>query len=222
MTKEKQKNIESVVSWLLAMLLCPLGICLCARSGFGVSMIEAPVYVLHLKLSEFWPWFTYGTSEYALQAVVLALMCVIIGRFRPRYLLCFATAFVFGWILDGWRLIIGTEVCASLCLRIVFAVIGCVGVAFAVALFFRTRLPLEVWELFVKEVADRFKFDIHRVKWVYDFSSLALGAILMFLFFGGIRPEAIGIGTVVTTFVNAPLIALSSRIQDKISGRIFK
>ena len=103
-----------------------------------------------------------------------------------------------------------------------FAVIGCVGVAFAVALFFRTRLPLEVWELFVKEVADRFKFDIHRVKWVYDFSSLALGAILMFLFFGGIRPEAIGIGTVVTTFVNAPLIALSSGIQDKISGRIFK
>jgi len=66
MTLEKRKKVEPVVSWIIAMLLCPLGICLCTKSGFGVSMVEAPVYVLHLKLSQIWSWYSFGTSEYSI------------------------------------------------------------------------------------------------------------------------------------------------------------
>lgn len=222
MTLEKRKKTEPIVSWILAMILCPLGVCFSVKSAFGVSMIEAPVYVLHLKISEYFPWYTYGTSEYFVQAALLIVMCIAVRRFKPKYLLSFVTAFLYGWILDGWNFVFSAVEANTLAARIVFAVLGCVGVSFAVAMFFRTWLPLEVWELFVKEVTDRYHLNITKVKWIYDVSSLTVGVILMLCFFGKIRFDAIGIGTVVTTFINAPLIAFSTKIQDKFWNKITK
>lgn len=34
------------------------------KAGFGVSMIAAPAYILHLKLVSFSAFFTQGTCEY--------------------------------------------------------------------------------------------------------------------------------------------------------------
>lgn len=216
MREERRKKAEPIVCWCLGMILCALGISLSLKSAFGVSMIEAPVNVCHMKLTEYFPKLTYGTVEYGLQAIVLALMCVIVRRFRWKYLLSFATAFVFGFIIDGWNLVFAAVPATTLPSRIAFAVAGCVITAFAVACFFRTWLPLEVWELFVKEVADRYRFDFAKVKWVYDISSLAVAVILMLVFFGRFRLDAIGIGTIVITFINAPLIKLFSLLLDRL------
>lgn len=204
------------------MILCPLGVCFTIKSAFGVSMIEAPVRMLYLKLSEIFSWYTMGTSEYVLQAVLLIAMCIFIRRFKWKYLLSFVTAFLYGWILDGWLWVFGGEAAGTIPARIAYAVAGCITVSFAVAMFFRTWLPLEVWELFVKEVSERFGWKITKVKWIYDLSSLTAGIILMLVFFGEFRPEEIGIGTIVTTFVNAPLIGLFGKLQDSFWNAVSK
>ena len=198
------------------MIFCALGVALCANAGFGVSMIEAPVYVTYLKLSQISTWFTYGKCEYILQAIGLMLMCLIIRQFKWQYLLSFAAAVIFGFILDGWRLLVGNAVYSILSLRIVSWIAGTLITTFAVACFFRTELPLQIWELIVKEISDVFHKDITRVKWIYDFTSLAVGIILMFIFFQGFNWQAIGIGTIITTLINAPLIGLFGKLIDRI------
>lgn len=215
MTYEKRKKTEPVVSWILAMLLCPLGVCLAAKSGFGVSMIEAPVYAMYQKLSQIWSWYTFGTSEYVVQAILLIVMCIFIRRFKFRYLLSFVTAFIFGWILDGWNFLLSGIVGDTILSRIILGVLGCIITSFAVSMFFRTWLPLEVWELFVKEVSERFGWKLTKVKWIYDLSSLALGIILMLALLGSFRWDVVGIGTIVTTFVNAPIIGFFSKLLDR-------
>jgi len=217
MTKNTRQKIEPIISWILAMIICPLGVCFSAKSGFGVSMIEAPVYALFRKISTFWDFYTFGMSEYVVQGILLILMCLIIKSFKWKYLLSFATAFVFGEILDFWNYIfrfVETD-CLSITARIIYAVVSCVIVSFAVSMFFRTFLPLEVWELFVKELTEKYNLNMTKVKWIYDISSLALGILLMLIFFRKFMWDIVGIGTIVTTFVNAPLIGGFTKLQDK-------
>ena len=80
--QEHQIHIRNVIMWVLGMVLCPLGVALSARAGFGVSMIEAPVYVTYLRLSQSFPKFTFGMAEYLVQALVLILLCVLIKKFK--------------------------------------------------------------------------------------------------------------------------------------------
>ncbi len=198
------------------MVLCPLGVTLSARAGYGVSMIEAPVYVIYLRVSQSIPKFTFGMAEYTLQAIVLILLCVLIKRFRARYLLSFGTAVLFGVILDAWRNVIGTEVYENTGMRIFACALSIVTVSFAIACFFRTDLPQEVWELFVKEYSENKNKKMTKVKWIYDLTSLTVGIILMLILLRKFVWTAIGVGTIITTVVNAPLIGAFGKLIDKI------
>ena len=198
------------------MVLCPLGVTLSARAGYGVSMIEAPVYVIYLRLSQSMPKFTFGMAEYTLQAIVLILLCVLIKRFRARYLLSFGTAVLFGVILDAWRNVIGTEVYENTGMRFFACALSIVTVSFAIACFFRTDLPQEVWELFVKEYSENKNKKMTKVKWIYDLTSLTVGIILLLILLRKFVWTAIGVGTIITTVVNAPLIGAFGKLIDKI------
>ena len=68
-----KKGNFAELAYVMGMILCPLGVCLSAKSGFGVSMVVAPAYVLYLRISETLPWFTFGKSEYIFQGLLLIL-----------------------------------------------------------------------------------------------------------------------------------------------------
>ena len=76
-------------AWVIGIVGCALGVCLCTKADFGLSMIAAPPYIFHLALRDRLPWYTQGTSEYLWQGVLLLVMCVATGRFRWKYLLSF-------------------------------------------------------------------------------------------------------------------------------------
>ncbi len=214
--QEHQIHIRNIAMWVLGMVLCPLGVALSARAGFGLSMIEAPVYILYLKVSQAFPKFTFGMAEYFVQAVVLALLCILIRKFRARYLLSFATAVMFGVILDGWRNVIGVEVYANIGVRILACAAGIILIAFAVSCFFRTDLPQEVWEMFVKEYSTEKEKKMTKVKWIYDISSLLIAILLSLILLKKFEITAIGPGTVVSTVLNAPLIGLFGKLIDTV------
>ena len=85
----KQKKISKMneLAWVIGIVVCSLGVCLCTKADFGLSMIAAPPYILHYALRGVFPWFTQGRAEYAWQALLLLGMCLAVGRFRWRYLL---------------------------------------------------------------------------------------------------------------------------------------
>ncbi|MBQ7499630.1 MAG: hypothetical protein IJT91_01920 [Clostridia bacterium] len=205
------------LAYVLGLLICSLGVTFSANSGFGVSMVVAPAYVLHRKLSLTWGWFTFGVAEYVLQGALIIFLIILLRRFKLKYLLSFVTAILYGLSLDMWRSVIGTAVYPEMYQRIISGVAGCFITSFAIALMLRTYLPQQAYELVVKEITDGFGYDMHKVKWIYDVSSLAFAVLLMLILFGKFSFDMIGIGTLILTVVNTPVIKFCGMILDKIS-----
>ena len=178
-------------------------------------MIAAPAYITYLKLSTIFSFATYGMVEYCFQGLLILLLIIAFRRFKWKYLLSFLTAVLFGVVLDFWFMIFGTEGYVLLSERIIACVSGILVSSLGVAFFLRTYLPLEAYELVVKEVVDQYHFDMTKVKWIYDISSLVVAILLMFLFFKRFDFSMVGINTLVCTFVNAPLIGLFGKIIDR-------
>ena len=84
------------------------------RADFGMSMVVAPAYLLHLKLSQTLPLFSFGMAEYTLQAVIIVLLALVMRRFKLSYLFSFCTAVIYGLTLDGVMLLTGGLGAASM------------------------------------------------------------------------------------------------------------
>ena len=85
MQMNNKKGNFAELAYVMGMILCPLGVCLSAKSGFGVSMVVAPAYVLYLRISETLPWFTFGKSEYIFQGLLLIVLGNICYHLLQRF-----------------------------------------------------------------------------------------------------------------------------------------
>ena len=211
------------MNWLLGALLVSLGVAICNRADLGVSMIAAPAFIIHDALLQVTDVLSIGVIEYLVQGFIVLLTCLIIKRFNWRYLLSFLTAVIYGYFIDMWMLIIGTEPFDALWLRWIMLIVGDIVTAVGVAFFFRTYLPVEAYELCVHEIARVRKFNFNKVKWIFDFSCLGVSIILAFSLFGDVTTfdwstiythsfHHIGLGTIVTTIISAPIIHLSGKV----------
>lgn len=201
------------IGWVIAVLLCALGVALCTKAGFGLSMVASPGYVLHLYLHDIIPWYSQGTSEYIWQGLQLIVLCAVIRRFHVKYLLSFLTAVISGYTIDFWLFCLGGgDVYTALPFRIAAFIIGCMFIAFAVAIFFRTNLPPQICELVVAESSRIFGWDTNRTKFCYDILMLVIAVLLTFLLR---QMGAVGIGTVIAALINAPLITLLGNFLDR-------
>jgi uncharacterized membrane protein YczE len=217
------------LNWLLGVFLVALGVAICNRANLGISMIAAPAFIIADAIHPLWNGFTVGMAEYLVQGLIVILACLICWRIDWRYLLSFLTAVIYGYVVDMWMLIIGTEPFEELWLRWVMLIVGDIVTCTGVAFFFRTYLPVEAYELFVNEVSRVRKFNLHKVKWIFDFSCLAVSVILAFSIFGDATTfdwatiythsfHHIGLGTIVTTVISAPLINVISIAVRKLFG----
>ena len=98
--------------------------------------------------------------------------------------------------------------------------------AFGVACFFRTYMPLQVHELFVAELVDRFRLPLNKTKAIFDVSLLVVSILLALILFGDATTfdwstigrtsfHSLGLGTLVTTAMNSPIIALMGKLIDR-------
>jgi uncharacterized membrane protein YczE len=152
-------------------------------------------------------------GELALQLCILLLMVPVLRTFRPGWLLSFASAFWYGLVLDGFMALTGL-LPDPLWLRIGAFVLGMGICSAGIAFLFRTYLPPAAYELFVKEVAARFRLPVARVKTAYDIVSCLVAVGLSFLLFG--RLEGIGIGSVVCALCYGTLIRLHTKILERV------
>ena len=65
-------------AYILGLFITALGVSFMEKPDFGVSMVVAPAYILHLKISQTYSFFTFGMAEYTLQAVVLIIMIIVL------------------------------------------------------------------------------------------------------------------------------------------------
>lgn len=213
--------------WLIGIVFVALGVAICSKADLGVSMIAAPTFVITEAVSPFWSGLSIGVTEYLLQGIILVILFIVIRRFNWRYLLAFAVAVLYGYVLNFFLWLLGGEPFNTIWLRWVMLIVGDVIIAFGVACFFRTYMPLQVHELFVAAVSERFKLNIARVKLIFDISLLVISVTLACTLFGDVTTfdwstigyssfHSIGLGTFVTTAINSPLIALMGNLVDRI------
>ena len=202
------------IAYFVGLALLALGTALTAFGGWGISMVVAPAYILHLKLSQTLPFFSFGMAEYVLQAVVLLVMMLALRRVKAHYFLSIAAAVLYGAMLDFFMRCIGLMDPAGAAMRLTIYVGGVLLCAAGIALLFYAYLPPEAYELFVKEVSARLGLPLHKFKIAYDCTSLVLAVLLSLVCFGKI--QGIGIGTVVCAVLNGLLIRMFSKFYEKI------
>ena len=218
---------SSELLWLFGTVFVALGVAVCSKADLGVSMIAAPAFVIYEAIAPLWEGFSVGMTEYIIQGLMLLILCIIIRRFNWRFLLAFAVAVIYGYTLNLFLWILGGVSFNAVWLRWLMLVVGDLFTAFGVACFFRTYMPLQVYELFVAELSSKFHFSINKVKWTFDITLLVISMLLAFFLFGdagsfdwstiGYRSfHSIGLGTLVTTAINSPIIVLMGKLIDRI------
>ena len=222
----KIKN-SSELLWLLGIVFVAFGVAICSKANLGVSMIAAPAFVVFEAIAPLWGGFSVGMTEYVIQGLMLITLCLVIRRFNWRYLLAFAVAVLYGYTLNLFLWLLGGVQFDTVALRWVMLVVGDLLTGFGVACFFRTYLPLQVYELFVAELARRFHLNLNKTKWVFDITLLAISLVLAFGLFGDAAAfdwstighssfHSIGLGTLVTTAINSPIITLMGKLIDRL------
>lgn len=215
---ERKKIVFSTeLAYLVGLVALAVGTALMERADFGMSMIVAPAYLVYLKLSSLFPGFTFGMAEYLAQAVLMVAMMVILRSFKIRYLFAFVTTIIYGAMLDISIYFVGlipvreSDYLIRLCLYLLGIPMCSLGVAF----LFRTYLPPEVYELFVKEISEKYGFQVSRCKTVYDIISCLIGVAMSFAFFGLWHFEGVKLGTVFCAIINGTLIGFCMKLMDR-------
>ena len=211
-----KKNVfYTELSYVLGLVIMAFAAAFTEKADFGMSMVVAPAYILHLKVSEFWPWFSFGVAEYVFQGVLVAVTVLVMRKFKLSYLFSFVTAVIYGTMLDLAMAVIAPLPDSAFAMRVVWYILGTVLCSFAVSLFFHTYISPEAYELIVKELSRKFNRDINKVKTAYDCFSVVLGIVLSFSFFGFGVFEGVKLGTVICAFVNGFLIGRFSKLLER-------
>ncbi len=209
-----KKVFYSELAYVLGIVLLALGTAFMERADFGMSMVVAPAYILHLKISQVFFAYTFGMSEYVLQAVLLVVLSAVLRRFRIMYLFSFVTAVLYGLTLDGCIALAALMPEPALAGRIACFLGGMILCAAGVSMFFHTYIAPEAYELFVKELAAQRGWNINRTKTIYDCASCLVGIALSFAFFGLWHFEGVKLGTVFCALVNGFLIGRCSKLME--------
>ena len=211
----KKKTFYTELSYVLGLVIMAFAAAFTEKADFGMSMVVAPVYILHLKLSQLLPWFTFGVAEYAFQGVLVLVTALVMGRLKRSYLFSFVTAVLYGTLLDLAMALIAALPDGNFGIRVLWYALGTVFCSLAVSLFFHTYISPEAYELIVKEFSEKWHLNINQVKTAYDCFSVVLGIVLSFAFFGFGVFEGVKWGTVLCAVINGFLISRFSLLLER-------
>ena len=132
-----------------------------------------------------------------------------------KYLFSFFTAVIYGITLDIMMNAVSFVPGEGISVRMIFYVLGLLFCAIGVSMFFHSYISPEAYEMFVKEIAGRYGFDINKTKTVYDCTSCAIAIVLSFIFFGFMHFEGVKAGTIICALVNGHTIGICSMVIEK-------
>ena len=212
---KKKPVLYSEAAYALGIVILALGTALMEKADFGMSMVVAPAYLLHLKISQRFAFFSFGMAEYMLQGVILLLLAIGMRRFKRAYLFSFVTAVLYGFTLDAMMALAAPLDAHTFALRAIWYVLGMLICSLGVALFFHTYISPEAYELFVKEMDEKTGKPIARVKTGYDCVSCLIAVMMSFAFFGFGRFEGVKLGTILCAVINGTIIGAISAWLDR-------
>ncbi len=212
----KKRVFYTELAYVLGVIILAIGTAFMERADFGLSMVVAPAYLLHLKVSQYLPFFTFGMAEYVFQAALLICMMILLRKVKLTYFFSFITTIIYGIVLDVAIVLLADIPANTFAMRSVLYVIGMPLSSLGVAFLFHTYISPAAYELFVKEVSQKFGWNINKFKMIYDYISCFVSIVLSFAFFGIGHFEGIKAGTVICALLNGVFISLFTKFLEKI------
>lgn len=210
-----KKSYYTELAYVTGMLSLALGTAFMERANFGMSMVVAPAYLVYLKVSSYFSWFTFGMAEYCFQLLLIIILSLVLFKFKRKFLFSFVTAVLYGNVLDIMMKIVGYIPDGGFPQRIFFYILGLLLGSLGVSLFFHTYITPEAYELFVKEISDKYGKDIHVVKTIYDCCSCIVAIMMSFIFIGFFKFEGVKFGTIICAICNGFIIGKFTHFLEK-------
>ncbi len=212
----KKIRVSNELIYVLAVIVLSFATAMLAAADLGMSMVVAPAYIVSLKVKAL----TFGQAEYIVQGMLFILFCVLMKKARRLYFFSFVSGFIYGVVLDFWRMVIPhfdperfVPGSLPLSIRIVYFIVGFLLNSLGVALYFKTYFYPQVYEFFVKGISRQFKIALPEFKIRFDMTCLVIAIVLSFSLFYGL--VGIGVGTVVLALGNGALIGFYGRWMDR-------
>ena len=212
----KKIKMSSEVAYLIGILLLAFAVAMITAANFGVSMLIAPSLILSMKFN----FLTFGQWEYIIQGTLFIIMCIWVKKIKPIYFFAFLSSIAFATFLDLFRLLpfakpefyLAFE--NSLTIRIFLFIVADLLIGISLAFAFKSYLYPQTTDFFTKCITFKFNYNLAKFKMIFDIVFLIISILLSLCLFKNFT--GIGIGTVVITLFNGPLIGLFTKILGKI------
>lgn len=207
-----KKAISSEIIYVLAIVILAFAVNLMSMANLGMSMIVCPAYII----SEKFDFLTYGQAEYLIATMVFIIFCLVMKRFKISYLLSYLTGILYALFSDLKKILVpifNQNLTISMNMKIGYFFIGMILSGLAVALFYKTYLYPQVYDFFIKVVAQKYQISIKIFKTCFDCSFLVISFIISYVLFGEL--VGIGIGTVIMACCNGMMIEQFQKIFDR-------
>ena len=181
--------------YLVGLVVLAFGITLAVNSNLGVSPVTSLPYVVSQVLNV-----TLGTCTIIVYTCYIFLQMILKGgKFQPALLLQLVFSTVFGYLVDGTKLILGDFVPTTYFAQLVMLAASIVLIGFSLVLYIDVRIAPMPPEGLVTCIADKLSKPFPKIKTLFDCASVLVGLILCFLFLG----KVVGIreGTVITALL---------------------
>lgn len=194
--------VKRYIVFLIGLIFMAMGIVLIIKSSLGTSPISSIAYVLSLAGP-----FSVGEFNFIISAVMFILQPIILrSRFEWIQVLQLPMTFIFCAFIDFFMYVFSGLFPVSYPEHIAVLACGCIAMGIGVTCQLLGRVVMLPGEGLVNAIAVHWHFDFGKVKVVFDWTLVAMAAIISLYYFDtivGIRE-----GTLISAFSTGMLVKL--------------
>ena len=195
--------------FLIGLTFMALGIVLIIKSALGTSPISSVPYILSLEFP-----FTVGEFNFVFSTLMFLLQPIILGkRFERVQILQVPMTFIFCAFIDFFMYIFAGLVPQAYYQHLIVLLLGCLSMGIGVTCELLGRVVMLPGEGLVYAIVTRWKLDFGRTKVIFDWSLVAVAALLSLYYFGeiyGIRE-----GTLISALSTGILVKRIGRLRQQ-------
>lgn len=201
MAEQKSKEFDvknfilRVIQYGFGLLVVAFGISVSIKSELGISPVSSFPYVFSLVSG-----IKFSICSSVFYFCYVGIQWIILGKnFKPVMLFQVIPALAFGFFVEASDWALAWLVVPQLyVVKLVYILIAVVLIAIGVRMYVGAKLVNMPSEGIAMALSQKFGFNFHLGKNIFDISSVTLAAILSWICLGGIfSVGAVGVGTVI-------------------------
>lgn len=200
--------------YCLGLMILAFGIALAVNSNLGVSPVSSLPYVVSQILN-----MSLGTCTTIVYTLYILAQMVLNGKkFQPALLLQLVFSTIFGYFVDGAKLILGDFRLPTYFGQLVMLAGSVVLIGLSLVLYIDVKVAPMPAEGLVGCLAEKLGKPFSNMKTLFDCSSVLVAAVLSLVFLG--RLMGIREGTVITAILAGKLMGVFRKVLSPLIQRI--